>query len=364
MAQFPDTSRLNPLIDLYRQAWEGAGVRVLRHRLYPASRRRPALPLSWVLAHRNKVDVLHLHWHQQMYLRDRRVRTILAACRFVCSLAVARFAGMRVTWTAHNLVPHERRYEAVDRAVRRVVTALTAAIFADSAAIAGAVRTAFPRCGPVFVVPQGHFRDVYGEPIPPEKARERLSIPRDRFVYLYFGLMRPYKGVEDLVEAYSRVATSSTWLVLAGEPFTQDLRDYIVERLGSRSDVTLLLDHAPHDLVPALFGASDVVVLPFREIFTSSTKIVAHSLERCVITPRGAAPIEGEEAFNLHYGEVADLPSALSDAMSVEDWPARNLLAKRAALARDWNDIGSTMAQVFASVTDDRRRTRDIERAP
>ena len=54
----------------------------------------------------------------------------------------------------------------------------------------------------VFVIPHGHYREAYGPPLPGPDARQRLGLPGDARVFLFFGYLPPYKGLELLFDAW------------------------------------------------------------------------------------------------------------------------------------------------------------------
>ena len=114
MVQIPDRSRLNPALDLYREALTAAGARVQSHDLYPRPSGRPALSIRWLLVNAGKVDVIHFHWFQQLYLSGFRLTTAVRFSWFAAKLALARLLGFTISWTVHNLDPHERPHARID----------------------------------------------------------------------------------------------------------------------------------------------------------------------------------------------------------------------------------------------------------
>jgi glycosyltransferase involved in cell wall biosynthesis len=117
---------------------------------------------------------------------------------------------------------------------------------------------------------------VASHPIPPpvgigpldrEAARRELDLPAGRRVALFLGLIRPYKGVDLLLEAVARLPSSGGWqVVVAGEPWGR-LGDRLcrqLDRLGIADRVRLELRWIPESEVSALLAASDLVVLPYR----------------------------------------------------------------------------------------------------
>lgn len=353
IAQFPDFSRLNPDIDMYRDALERAGGRVIRHALYPAERgRQPLLSWRWIWRNRRQVDILLLHQHQRLYLRKGIIASYLTLAHFISALTLARIAGMCIGWNAGNLYPHERPYPNLDVLARRAVVRLTNLVIADSEDAKQVLVSEFPAIRRIEVIPQGNYIDIFGTLPDRKQARRELGIGNGEFVYLYFGLIRPYKGVLQLVEAYQRTfATDPGFrLVIAGEPVNDAMRADLEIAIRDHPRILALLEYASLSTLRACMAAADVAVLPFEEIFASTTKLAAASAGLPCICPRNMAWLEGEDTFNIQFdvGNQSSLCDALHRTVDSRPLlPAWSETAKQQVLLRDWADVGATLLRAM-----------------
>lgn len=162
----------------------------------------------------------------------------------------------------HNPADHQAR--TLQRLAARMVLCRCQGLFTHAQALAETLRRDYPWV-PVSAHP---LASAVSSPKPArEAARETLGLAPGRRVALFLGLIRPYKGVDLLVEAMTRLPADSDWqLVVAGEPWG-GLGDELSRRvadaeLGER--VRLLLGWVPEERVATLLAAADVVVLPYR----------------------------------------------------------------------------------------------------
>jgi glycosyltransferase involved in cell wall biosynthesis len=81
-------------------------------------------------------------------------------------------------------------------------------------------------------------------------------------VILFFGLLRPYKGVDTLLEAFRRVAGAELWIVGNPRMEVEPLHDLAAAPPGRVRTLTRFVDDAE---IPAIFRRADVVVLPYRD---------------------------------------------------------------------------------------------------
>lgn len=122
------------------------------------------------------------------------------------------------------------------------------------------------------------------------EARQRLNVTGP--IILFFGLVRKYKGLMDLIDALPLVETPNVMLIAAGD-FYDRKADYVarVEQLDLVRRVRLVDRYIPNEQVEPYFAAADVVVLPYRTATQSGIAQMAFRFERPVIaTSVGGLP--------------------------------------------------------------------------
>jgi glycosyltransferase involved in cell wall biosynthesis len=162
-------------------------------------------------------------------------------------------------------------------------------------------------------------------PLPPEL--EGAEGP----VILFFGLLRPYKGVDTLLEAFRRVKGAELWI--AGNPRmeVEPLRRLAAEAPGRVRFLTRFVEDAE---MPAIMRRADVVVLPYRDVEHSGVLYAALAFGKpLVLSAVGGFPEVAEEgaAQLVPPEDPAALAAALRDL--VADEAARTQLGEAAAAA-------------------------------
>jgi len=138
--------------------------------------------------------------------------------------------------------------------------------------------------------------DHYPSALPKKDARKELGIPDSaKNVALFFGLIRPYKGLATLLEA-TNFLDKNTHLIIAGECYGSWLPyKKLISESKASSRIHVLNRFIPDIELPVIFGASDLVVLPYLHASQS-----------------------GVTATAIHYNlpiiasNVGDLPSSIS----------------------------------------------------
>jgi glycosyltransferase involved in cell wall biosynthesis len=100
-------------------------------------------------------------------------------------------------------------------------------------------------------------------------------------VVLYFGLIRPYKGVDVLLEAFREIEGAELWVV--GRPMGVDLAQLAEAAGRCRSTVRLVPRFVPDRELPAIFRRADLVVLPHRQAEQSGVLFTAIAFGKAVL---------------------------------------------------------------------------------
>jgi glycosyltransferase involved in cell wall biosynthesis len=293
---------------------------------------------QWLWLNRSTTDVLHFHWVQYFYNSSRKEISTLWAIFFFFKLILAKMFGYRIVWTVHNLLPHERCPGPADHIARRSLILLADALVVHCRAAGTAVTRTFHRKRNIQVIPHGHYIHWYAGDLSREDARSLLHIPPEEYVYLYFGFIRPYKGVETLIETFKTLP--SGYLVIAGRPCDAATEKAIRDRTERHARIRLSLGFIPDDQVQGLFACADAIVLPFTDVLTSGSAILALSMGKPVIVPEsGCLPELVQDRLGILF-DPRD-PLGLAKAlMSIPHRPYESAhITARVAELLDWQHI-------------------------
>jgi glycosyltransferase involved in cell wall biosynthesis len=253
---------------------------------------------------------------------------------------LAVMAGLRrparTAVICHNVLPHERRPGDVPltRALlSRADTVLThsaaQAAQARDLAPAATVRTAripphLPRTRPQTQATERAGFPVPAPTPPPSAAQPPAQTsppapaePSAPTRLLFFGIVRPYKGLDVLLRALAQAPAHVT-LTVAGEFWADTTEmDNLIGELGLADRVTMRPGYVPADEIPGLFGAADALVMPYREATASQNALLAFSHGVPVITTTAGALAEpvrdGVDGLTCAPGDTEDLVRVLKE---------------------------------------------------
>jgi glycosyltransferase involved in cell wall biosynthesis len=343
---------LNPYQELLYDAIRAGGTRCdIRYVRKPA-RLGPLPFLVQVIAARIRgCRLIHMHWPQFVLRARGRTLYRLSLINAVASIHLLGILGIRIVWTVHNTLPHEPE-TADDAMITRLLARKSSHKIVHSAETVRELERLGADTERITVIPHGSYVGTYLESGRVE-ARRALALPEQGRVVLFFGQIRPYKGVDDLIEAWQRIARDAPrsddapFLLIAGkcdEPVERKRLERTTAALGGRFDA----GYASGAEVPQYFAAADVVALPFRSVTTSGSALLAMSLARPVVAPRLGALRDLPVTTGFFY-EPRRLDDALRAALtaSSSELEMRGEAALAYARSVPWSAIAERTLAVY-----------------
>ncbi|MHA1734469.1 MAG: glycosyltransferase, partial [Promethearchaeota archaeon] len=209
-------------------------------------------------------------------------------------LPLARFLVKKLVFTMHNITSHEGVL-VQDLAFHGLLPFFQSVIVHDEVLKKQLTKKYRIPSRKIRVIPHGNYFFYNDTPTSKGEAKKRLGLQPDEKVVLFFGIVRPYKGVEFLIEGFHALTTElgeKLKLVIAGKNFLPKGRlEGIVEDLGLWGSVKIVDEYIPIRDVKYFFEAADVVALPYMEASQSGVAQVAFAFKKPVVaTSVGALP--------------------------------------------------------------------------
>lgn len=178
-----------------------------------------------------------------------------------------------------NVIPHEKRF--FDPAFTRYFLKQNKAFVVMSQTVRNELLELHPKAN--FILQPHPLYDHFGEKILTQDARKKLSIPLDKNVVLFFGIIRHYKGLDLLIEA-AQYFKEDTVLLIAGESYGEfEKYKKRIEELNLSNKMHLFVRYIPDQEVNLFFSAADVCVLPYRSATQSGIIPICYHFDLPVI---------------------------------------------------------------------------------
>lgn len=345
----PDAGSANPYQRNLTDSLEATGS--------PATLVDPDQPILFSAlraAHTSDADIVHLHWLHTFYYGENLAETAIKSIAFTLEVILLRVLGYSIVWTAHNTIPHDAEWPAYHRIYRRFFVLFGAVAVIVHCPRAVDILTESYRLGKdatekFHVVPHGNYINDYANTCSREQARESLSFDKET-VFLLFGHLRPYKGIENLLSAFESLDVPDAHLLLVGNPTSDRYGRQLEARVNDREDVTLIAEFVPDDELQMYFNAADVGVFPFRDVLTSGSVVSSLSFGCPAIVPNiGCNEYLVDENAGIVYCPDKSLKKVLSEACDTDLTSMRDGALARAE-SLDWLSIGEQTAEIYTEL--------------
>jgi glycosyltransferase involved in cell wall biosynthesis len=230
-------------------------------------------PLNWIIEgrkiKREKPDILLIRFWLPF----------MGPCFGTVARIVRSNRHTRVICIFDNVIPHEKR--PGDKIMTTYFVNSISGAVVMSQTVYDELRS-FRADIPVKLSPHPLF-DNYGEPVTREKALAALNLETGNSYMLFFGFIRAYKGLDNLIEAFSdkRLRNRKLKLLVAGE-FYEDDAPYknLIGKYNLGNDV-IFFDHFIKDNeVPLFFSVADLVIQPYKSATQSGVTQIAFYFEK------------------------------------------------------------------------------------
>jgi glycosyltransferase involved in cell wall biosynthesis len=248
--------------------------------------------------------------------------------------------------TAHDVLPREPRPGQIG-ATRRLLDKMDAVVVHSQHGAARLQSELGLEAERIHVIPHGAFdyltRLPEERPLPPELAAV------DGPVVLFFGLVRPYKGVDLLIEAFNEIDGAELWVVGMPRMPLEPLRELASDVRGRVRFVPRFIDDSE---IPAYFRRADIVALPYREIDQSGVLFTALAFGLPVVLSDVGGFPEVQAALHVPAGDAGALAAALGRLLSDEARRAALATAAREAAATTyaWPAIAAAHQRLYADL--------------
>lgn len=270
-----------------------------------------------------------------------------------CFGTIARLAKgnghTKVICVADNVIPHEKRIG--DRFLSEFWVHSTDGFVVMSKSVGDDLQQ-FTYNHPVGFCHHPLF-DNFGASIPKNEAKRLLGLSDEYSYLLFFGLIRDYKGLDWLLEAFAdrRVADKKLRLLVAGE-FYSDPKPYYdqVERLGLKDSVIFYPQFIPDPEVARYFCAADMIVQPYKHATQSGVTQIGYHFNKPMLVTNVGGLSEIIPDGKVGY-VVTPSVSAISDAI-VDFYDNAREAAMAASAAEEkkkysWSNMAGEIIHIY-----------------
>ncbi|WKK67359.1 glycosyltransferase [Lutimonas zeaxanthinifaciens] len=240
--------------------------------------------------HKYHPDYIHFDWINSYYQRRTFWMTLIFLPNFIFQvLYIKVFTSTKIVWTLHNILPHNANHIRFHRWVRSWFGKKCewVRVFSNDS-IRKASKDLKLVSSKFITIPEGDYSNIYPNNMSQIEARKILNISPDKYVLLSLGYIKPYKGIEKLIDSFSKLNKKKVELLIAGEGIDKEYIRSLKSKLSLLNEkrIRLIDNFIPMNDLQIYFNAADLVVLPFDKVENSGSAIMAMGFKKPVLAPK------------------------------------------------------------------------------
>ena len=309
-------------------------------------------PVTWLTTARyiNKKnpDIVVIDWWHPFF----------GPCMYGLTRFLKKSIRKRVVFITENVISHEAN--KMDVLLTKTGLTNAACFLALSEAVQKHLQTLFHKKVFRSSLP---IYDFYEQPegnnVSQKELKKQFEFDENNIVFLFFGIVRKYKGLDILLQAMAMLIKehSNVRLLIAGEFYESDApyRE-LIETLGMANAVKIENRYIPNEDVAQYFHASDCVVMPYRSATQSGVLSVAYGFRKpVVVTDVGelAALVEEDKTGFVAKPQDSDsLKTALQNFQhkKSEGFDFKNEIEKFLLQIDEFKKINDTFRDIYEYV--------------
>jgi glycosyltransferase involved in cell wall biosynthesis len=298
----------------------------------------PIYPWTWLkAAYRamtDQSDLVLIQWW-----------TTFWAIPFGILMRILRHKKQKVSILVHNVLPHEQKIW--DKPLATWALSASQGFITQTQAQKEILQSLLPGVI-VDVCPIPTYSMFSGERFSQVEARRLLGLPSERIILLFFGFIRPYKGLKCLLEAMSKIPENRRPLLVVAGEFWENREQYMeqIRRLRLSNDVRIDARYILNEEVPKFFLAADALIAPYIDGTQSAVASIAigYGMPMIVsdVVAHGISPENLDKTLVFPAGDVEAMTKAIQQFV---DSP-REEQALTIPLSNEWKRMLDTIKQL------------------
>ncbi|MFX1391953.1 MAG: glycosyltransferase family 4 protein [Promethearchaeota archaeon] len=305
--------------------------------------------------------IIHIHWigHYSGFGEKNYRLRILKLLIFVIDIFFLKISRKRIVWTIHNLYSHNSYNAFIEKIFRKFISRKVDSIICHCNQAKIKILNEFKvKDKKITVIPQGSYIKCYKNIKSKAESRELLNLNINEFIFLFFGRIKPYKGLISLIKNFRNLKINKNVnLLIVGEPKDLKLKKQIQYLVKNSKNIIVKFEYIPDDEIQIYMNAADIIVLPYKQILNSGEILVAMGFAKPIIAPKIGCIIDlidEKGSFLYNPLENNSLTKALEKAIKSKD-KLEEMGVYNFSLINNlkWSEIGKNHRKIYDRLLSD-----------
>lgn len=306
---------------------------------------------------KDQKTVFHLHW-TDLYIQKATLlndeQAYKKAYYYARLIEIFKSVGGILVWTMHNFQPHELKYAVPEKIL--MVAILDNAdniIVHNEVAKKYLLANYFFDNSKIIVARHGNYIGCYKDDLSVTQARKSFNIEEDVVHFVFVGQVRPYKGVERIIEAFNKLSGKylNVRLTIAGSFPDKEYKERLHELIEKNASNSIILRDGfiKDDELQRYMKSADFLVFPYKRVLTSGSILMALGFSCPVIVTKNEVVDELIDDGCNGFIVQNDLYETMEKAYKLDKNSklAMRLCAYDVALNNNWHPMQNAIENIL-----------------
>ena len=245
----------------------------------------------FIAIRQHQPDILYFDWVHSFILGKSLWWSWLKSLVFILEILFTKYVKkIPIVHTLHNLQNHAGLYLGLERIIYGFFLRNCSKIrvYSETTKHDAVIKFGL-NPDKIYVIQDLPFHFYYENNCSKNEAKKQLNLDENAFVYLFFGEIKPYKGLQNLLPIFNKVAKENDVLLIAGKSYDANFLDSLQKIVVDNKQVLWFHRFIEDSEVQFFFNAADAIILPFVRIDHSGSIDLAMSFSKPVITLKTAS---------------------------------------------------------------------------
>ena len=189
-----------------------------------------------------KCNIIHFHFINKLagFFTKNKMKLLLKSIIFLIEIYLIKYVlRIKIIWTVNNLFSHELFFPRFEKFVRGHFARKADILIAHCNKAKKIVQKEFkiPQ-NKILMIPHGNYLTAYDNEVSKENSRKILSLRKDELIFLHFGNLRPYKGIDRLIEDFLCLKNDGNIkLLIVGKSINKEIEDLLIEKANGNKNI-------------------------------------------------------------------------------------------------------------------------------
>lgn len=264
---------------------------------------------------RENKKVIHFHMASDVYGSQYRIKTIIILFTIALFLPIYRLLfNFKFIWTMHNNKAHDYPHPFLDNLGRKLFWFLSNKVLVQQNNYNDKTQNKHQK-EKLSYLPHPSYENIYGPRIKSKerkmRIRERLGYDKNDLIFLCFGMLRPYKKIDEVIKAFNHTDRKKLNLLIAGS----GKKNYVKKLKGQKKDENIkIIDKFIQDRkIPQLFAIANYSIFYYDETTLSSGSVILSISYYTPVVARKSPAVR--DIFKYNFCSIFEDTNSLIDLL-------------------------------------------------